>query len=244
MSLSFILTAILTKPNVWDIIKGMFIPTLPEDNLLLIIGIIGTTVVPYNLFLHAALVKEKWQNKEDLPLARKDTIISLLLGGLVSMAIIIAAAATNQANIANGLDLAIGLEPLFGSNAKYFLGIGLCAAGITSAITAPLAAAYVARSCFGWKNSLKDSKFRIVWAIILILGVLFSSLSFKPIEVITFAQIANGLLLPIVAILLIWILNKTQVLGQYKNTLIQNSIAIAIVLITIILGIKGIITVF
>ena len=244
MSISFILTAILTKPNIWNILKGMFVPTLPKDNLLLIIGLIGTTVVPYNLFLHASLVKEKWNNKDQLHLAKKDTIISLLLGGLVSMAIIIAAAATNKASISNAVDLAKGLEPLFGSFAKYFLGLGLCAAGITSAITAPLAAAYVARSCFGWKNSLKDPKFRIVWAIILMLGVVFSSLNFKPIEVITFAQIANGLLLPVIAILLIWIVNKTNVLGQYKNTLVQNSIAIAIVLITLILGIKGILTVF
>ena len=244
MSISFIITAILTKPDLLAMLKGTFVPTIPENSWIIIIGLIGTTVVPYNLFLHASLVKEKWKTKEDLAKARKDTIISVILGGIVSMTIIVAATAITGSNINNAFDLAKGLEPLYGENAKYLLGIGLFAAGITSAITAPLAAAYVAKSCFGWKASLRDIRFRAVWAIILILGVVFSSLKFKPVEVITFAQVANGLLLPIVAIFLVWIVNKANVLGKYKNTLFQNILAICIILIALILGIKGIYTVF
>ncbi|QHI35384.1 Divalent metal cation transporter MntH [Kordia antarctica] len=244
MSISFIITAILTKPDIMAILKGTFVPTIPKDNFLIIIGLIGTTVVPYNLFLHASLVKEKWKTKEDLVIARKDTFISIILGGIVSMAIIVAATATTGGDITNAFDLAKGLEPLYGEYAKYLLGLGLFAAGITSAITAPLAAAYVAKSCFGWKGTLKDNRFRVVWAIILILGVVFSSMKFNPVEVITFAQVANGLLLPIVAIFLVWIVNKSNVLGKYKNTLFQNILAICIILITIVLGIKGIVSVF
>lgn len=244
MSISFLITAILTKPDIVAILKGTFTPSFPENSSLIIIGLIGTTVVPYNLFLHASLVKEKWKTKDDLSSARKDTMISIVLGGIVSMAIIVAATAIAGGNVDNALDLAKGLEPLYGENAKYLLGIGLFAAGITSAITAPLAAAYVAKSCFGWKASLKDNRFRAVWAIILILGVVFSSLEFKPLEVITFAQVANALLLPIVAIFLVWIVNKANVLGNYKNTLFQNILAICIILITIILGVKGIYTLF
>ncbi|WP_298427733.1 Nramp family divalent metal transporter [uncultured Kordia sp.] len=244
MSISFLITAILTKPDIIAILKGTFTPTIPKDNMLIIIGLIGTTVVPYNLFLHASLVKEKWKTKEDLTTARKDTMISIILGGIVSMAIIIAATATTGGDINNAFDLAKGLEPLYGEYAKYLLGLGLFAAGITSAITAPLAAAYVAKSCFGWKGTLKDNRFRAVWAIILILGVVFSSLKLNPVEIITFAQVANGLLLPIVAIFLVWIVNKANVLGEFKNTLFQNILAICIILITLILGIKGIISVF
>lgn len=244
MSISFLITAILTKPDIIAILKGTFVPTVPKDNILIIIGLIGTTVVPYNLFLHASLVKEKWKTKEDLSAAKKDTMISIILGGIVSMAIIVAATATTGGNIKNAFDLAKGLEPLYGEYAKYLLGIGLFAAGITSAITAPLAAAFVAKSCFGWKGTFKDNRFRTVWAIILILGVVFSSLKFKPVEVITFAQVANGLLLPIVAIFLVWIVNKANVLGEYKNTLFQNILAICIIGITLVLGIKGIISVF
>lgn len=242
MSFSFIITAIITKPDIVEMFKGMFFPTIPENSALIILGIIGTTVVPYNLFLHASLVKEKWNKESDLSYARKDVIISIILGGIVSMAIIVSAATISGTGVQNVLDLSKGLEPLYGSAAKYFLGIGLFAAGITSAITAPLAAAYVARSCFGWENSLKDIKFKLVWITIIVLGILFSSLNFKPIQIITFAQVANGLLLPIVALFLLWIVNKTSVLGKHKNTSLQNIFSIIIILITIILGAKGILS--
>jgi len=244
MSISFLLTAIITKPDFGLMLKGMFVPSFPDGSMLTIIGLIGTTVVPYNLFLHASLVKEKWKNKSDLNYARKDTYISIILGGFVSMAIIIAATAISGSEINNGVDLAKGLEPLYGNFAKYFLGIGLFAAGITSAITAPLAAAYVANSVFGWNASLKNIKFRIVWFLILILGVVFSSLKINPIEIIKFAQIANGILLPVIALFLLWVVNKTSVLGTYKNGLIQNIISGVIILITIILGFKSILKVF
>ncbi|WP_298511971.1 Nramp family divalent metal transporter [uncultured Kordia sp.] len=244
MSISFLITAILTKPDLIGMLQGTFVPKIPEDSIIIVIGLIGTTVVPYNLFLHASLVKEKWKTKEDLSVARKDTMISIVLGGIVSMAIIVAATSITGGNIDNAFDLAKGLEPLYGEYAKYLLGIGLFAAGITSAITAPLAAAYVAKSCFGWNASLKDTRFRIVWGIILVLGVVFSSLNFSSVEVITFAQVTNALLLPIIAIFLVWVVNKSNVLGSYKNTLFQNILAICIILIAIILGIKGIYTVF
>ncbi|AMC10114.1 manganese transporter [Lutibacter profundi] len=244
MSISFLLTAIITKPNISLMLKGMFIPSFPNGSTLTIIGLIGTTVVPYNLFLHASLVKEKWKNKNDLKYSRKDTFIAIVFGGFVSMSIIVAASAMKGVEIKNGIDLAKGLEPLYGNFAKYFLGIGLFAAGITSAITAPLAAAYVAKSCFGWDVGLKNLKFRIVWLIILVLGVVFSSLKINPIEIIKFAQVANGILLPIIALFLLWIVNKTTVLGTYKNGIFQNIISGIIILITIILGFKSVLKVF
>ncbi len=244
MSISFLLTAVITKPAIGPMLKGMFVPSFPDNSMLTIIGLIGTTVVPYNLFLHASLVKEKWQQKSDLLYARKDTLISIVLGGVVSMSIIIAATTISGEAIKNGGDLAKGLEPLYGSFAKYFLGIGLFAAGITSAITAPLAASYVANSCFGWKANLKSTKFRVVWVFILFLGVLFSSLQFNPIEIIKFAQVANGILLPIIALFLVWVVNKTAVLGKYKNNMSQNIISGVIILVAIILGFKSILKVF
>lgn len=244
MSLAFLMTAIITKPNIIDVIKNSVVPQFPEKSILTIIGLIGTTVVPYNLFLHAALAKTKWTSKSDLKYARKDTAIAVVLGGLVSMCIIISASAIPHQNISNAADLAIGLEPLFGAFAKYFLAIGLFAAGITSAVTAPLAAAFVASGCLGWETNLKSKKFRAIWLFVLGLGVIFSSVGFKPIEIIKFAQIANGLLLPIIALILIWIMNKASILGAYKNSKLQNVLGIVIVLVAIFLGVKGILSVF
>ena len=244
MSFSFVVTAIVTKPDIFAILKGLFIPKFPEKSLLTVIGLIGTTVVPYNLFLHASLVKERWKTKEDLVFARKDTIISIILGGLVSMAIIISAAAIPFKDITNAADLAKGLAPLYGEFAKYFLALGLFAAGITSAITAPLAAAYVAKGCLGWQGNLKSKSFRIVWMVVLFLGVFFSSIGIKPIEIIKFAQVANGMLLPLIAGILLWIMNKKNVLGSLVNTKTQNILGLLILAITIFLGTKGILKVF
>jgi Mn2+/Fe2+ NRAMP family transporter len=244
MSFSFVLTAILTKPAISAILKGMFIPKFPEKSLLTIIGLIGTTVVPYNLFLHASLVKERWKTKEDLTFAKKDTIISIVLGGLVSMAIIISAAAIPFKDITNAADLAKGLAPLYGEFATYFLALGLFAAGITSAITAPLAAAYVAKGCLGWQGTMQSKSFRMVWMLVLFLGVFFSSIGIKPIEIIKFAQVANGMLLPIIAGILLWIMNKKNVLGKFVNTKTQNTLGFLILIITLFLGAKGILKVF
>ncbi|WP_296638375.1 Nramp family divalent metal transporter [Polaribacter sp.] len=244
MSFSFLITAVVTKPSILQILKGMFVPKFPEKSLLTIIGLIGTTVVPYNLFLHASLVKERWKKKEDVLLAKKDTIVSIVLGGLVSMAIIVSAASIPSKDILNVADLAEGLAPLYGEFAKYFLALGLFAAGITSAITAPLAAAYVAKGCLGFKGNMQSKSFRAVWMVILFLGVLFSSIGIKPIEIIKFAQVANGMLLPLIAGILLWIMNKKNVLGSFVNTKKQNVLGFIIIAITVFLGAKGILKVF
>lgn len=242
MSLSFIITALLTKPNLLQILKG-FVPNYSDSSIFTIVALIGTTIVPYNLFLHASLVNEKWQGEKDLKTARNDTIISIAIGGFISMAIVIAATAIDIKEVTGAQDLAKGLEPLFGSYATVFMGIGLFTAGITSSITAPLAAAYVANSCFGWKASLKDKWFRLVWILVLSSGMLLLYLKIKPIEIIKFAQIANGILLPLIAIILVWSLNNSERLGKHINTKMQNILGFIIILITMALGIKTIIKV-
>ncbi|MEX2350147.1 MAG: Nramp family divalent metal transporter [Flavobacteriaceae bacterium] len=244
MSLSFIITAWLTNPDFSEVLKGLFIPEIPEEGFLMILGLVGTTVVPYNLFLHAAIVKEKWQDKSQLKAAKIDSYISIILGGLVSMAIIVCAAAIQGTSIENAADLAKGIEPLYGSFSKYILSLGLFAAGITSAITAPLAAAYVANECFGWKPSLKSYRFRIVWMTILFLGIIISSIGYKPIEVIKFAQIANGILLPVIVGFLLWVVNRKGVLGSNTNSIFQNVIGVVIFITTIILGLRSLEKVF
>ena len=240
MSLSFIITAVLTGPSLIEVLKGLFIPSFPQESTLTIIALIGTTIVPYNLFLHASLVNEKWTSKSDLNKAKWDTVVSIGLGGIVSMSIIIAAAAIPLDEIKGATDLARGLEPLFGESARYFMGVGLFSAGITSSMTAPLAAAYVANNCFGWNAKPQDLKFRMVWIIILFLGIVTLQFQLTPIEIIKFAQIANGLLLPLIAILLVWIANKTSVLGKFKNLWYQNIFGVVIILICLVLGAKSI----
>jgi len=242
MSIAFILTASLTQPDLSKLFRG-FLPGNFDKGLFTIIALVGTTVVPYNLFLHASLVSEKWKGKKYLGIVRKELVFSIALGGLVSMAIIVCAAASGINSIEDAGDLAAGLEPLFGSWAGIFLALGLLAAGITSSITAPLAAAYVVNGCMGWEGGMQSSRFKAVWMIIIILGVIFSSLGIKPVEIIKFAQIANGLVLPIIAIFLFWIVNRESVLGKYKNNLSQNIIGFIVIALAVFLGVKSIVNV-
>lgn len=244
MSVSFFITAIMTKPDVTNLLNGIFKPQVNSSNLIVVLGLIGTTVVPYNIFLHSSLVSEKWNSIDKLRVARIESFISILLGGLVSLSIIITAASVSNQNVTGVIDLAKGLEPLYGKFAIYFLGLGLFASGITSSITAPLAAAYVAKSCFGWNNSLKSNRFRLVWIFILITGVILSMININPIEIIKFAQFSNSLLLPIIAIILLWLINDKNIISAKYNYKYQNIFGFFIVIISLILGIKGLIFLF
>ena len=244
MSLSFLLSFFMMGPDWRAILRGLTAIENPPGSIWAIMGLIGTTVVPYNLFLHASLVKEKWKQTKDLRFARWDTLLSVVLGGLVSMSIIITSAASGLTEVSSAKDLAVGLEPVYGSTAKFLMSFGLFAAGISSAITAPLAAAYTAEGLFAWKKGMRSRNFRLMALGILFIGVFLSSLDFKPVEVIRIAQIANGLLLPIVSAALLILINKTQIMGKYKNGPLHNVLGIFILGVTIFLGVKSIWSVF
>lgn len=246
MSVVFLATAIMIVPDLSEIIKGLFIPTASADEILLVVALIGTTVVPYNLFLHASSVQQKYSETSQLSDLRKENMVAIILGGIISMCIVITSAASGSSGseIKNAADMAVQLEPLLGSWAKDFLGLGLVAAGISSAITAPLAAAFAAKGILGWDIDLKHPKFKAVWIIIFIIGVLFSMLSFSPVSIIHFAQVANGILLPLVAIFLMYVVNQKKILGDYVNTTIQNILGSLVVLVALLVGFRSLNNVF
>lgn len=244
MSGTFLITAITTAPSFVEIVKGLFSFSYPKGSLLSIIGLVGTTIVPYNLFLHSALVREKWNSKSQLPNALHDMRIAIGLGGIISISIIITAAGVQLNTIENAADLALGLESLFGASAKYFLSFGLFSAGVTSTITAPLAAAYVTCDCFQWKANLSEKRFRLIGLFIILFGVVISASGLKLILIIQFAQIINGILLPLIAAILLWMINNSKLMGSYKNNNIQNIIGVGIVLITLFLSYRTLVFLF
>jgi len=93
----------------YKVLEKVLVSLVPPESILTIIALVGTTIVPYNLFLHASLVSEKWKSAEDLKAVKRDTYISIALGGLVSMAIIIAATTISGGEVKNVMDLAKGL---------------------------------------------------------------------------------------------------------------------------------------
>jgi NRAMP (natural resistance-associated macrophage protein)-like metal ion transporter len=247
MSFVFLTTAIFVFPDFGKILQGLVIPSMPPKSALTVVALIGTTVVPYNLFLHASAVQERWKNSSDLPKARKDTIVSIIVGGIISMAIVVASAATIYGSgiiINSAGDMALQLQPLLGSWAKIFMSVGLFAAGISSSITAPLAAAYAMSGILGWGRNMKSIRFRAVWATIILIGIVLSGIGLKPVQAIQFAQAANGLLLPLIAIFLLFVMNNKKLLGNYVNKTVSNVLGVIIVIITILLGVKSILGVF
>jgi manganese transport protein len=246
MSLSFLATLILVKPNMLAIFKGM-IPTFPDKSLFLVLALVGTTVVPYNLFLHSSSVKEKWKSKEDLGNVKKDLLLSIGLGGLISVSVVVTSAvAFYEKGIAleSGAQMAQQLKPLFGSFANLLFGMGFFAAGLSSAITAPYAAAYASSGILGWKKDSKSGNFRAVWMGVIGTGLIVSLFDFNPLAIIVFAQVANGLVLPVASIFLLIVLNDRKNMAGLVNTPWQNIVGGAVILLVSLLGIWNILRLF
>lgn len=241
MALAFVITFFLVGPDLAALLKGLVTPQLPEGSLLTVIALIGTTVVPYNLFLHASAAKTHWSDPNDIPQARTDTAISIGLGGLIAILVTSTAAAsifTLGLSVNNAVDMAKVFEPLFGSLSKYLLGVGLFAAGLSSVITAPLATSYVVSELLQLNTEVDGKAFRLISVTIIGIGAVLSMANIKPIEIILLAQFANGLLLPIIAGFLLYVMNNTRMLGQYSNTRISNILGFSVLIFTAMLGIR------
>ena len=241
MTLAFAATFAITRPDIAALASGLFTPAIPEGALLTVIALIGTTIVPYNLFLHASAVARKQGGPGDLPAVRADTSVSIGVGGLVAILIASTAAASLFASgieVTNAGDMARQLEPLFGAYSRYLLGLGLLAAGLTSAITAPLATAFAMTEILRLRGGVKSPVFRAVAFSVIVIGASLALAGVRPVEVILAAQLANGLLLPILAGFLLYAMNQPNLLGQYVNGWIANGAGLIVMLVATGLGLR------
>tara|TARA_A100001015_G_scaffold125986_1_gene139634 strand:- start:124 stop:1341 length:1218 start_codon:yes stop_codon:yes gene_type:complete len=242
MSITFIVTAILSKPDLREIFNGL-IPRINEGNFIYVIGLIGTTVVPYNLFLHSYVAKKKWKSEKEYKSSIIDTCFSIFIGGVISTAIIITSAGARGLidgnEVKNAIDIGRQLSPFLGDFSKYFISIGLLSAGITSSITAPVATSYALSSIFNYKPEWKDKSFKLVSVVVIIIGSVSSSISYNPIYIIKLAQFINGLFLPIIGISLLWAVNQSTFLGKNVNTRSYNGIGILIIILSVFISLRS-----
>lgn len=242
MSAVFVASALVLSPDWPALLRGLTRPSLPSGSVTTVIALIGTTVVPYNLFLQANAAREHWADEPDrglaLSRARVDTIVSVALGGLVTLAIVSAAAITFFAQGAafSPEKITTQLEPVLGANGRYVFALGLFAAGLTSAITAPLAAAYAVCGALGLPDTLRGTAFRFIALGVIATGTLFAATGARPLSLIVFAQAANGLLLPVIAGILLWLMNERRLLGSAANTWRSNLLGVVVVVVTLGLG--------
>ncbi len=248
MGIIFLICAFAAKPEWGQVLKGLFGFKVPAGgDWMTVAALMGTTVVPYNIYLHAASTATKWGQNDDkkdaIANSRFDTVISIGLGGVISMAIIVCAAATIHkagGEISSGADMAVALTPLLGNWATTIFGIGLFAAGITSTLTAPLAAAFASSGILGWGEDMKKGRFKIFWIVVLVFGIFATcTLGASPTQIILFAQAANALLLPITGILLLIVANDRNIMKDYKNRMWFNILVILVIAVFIFIAARN-----
>ena len=244
MAIVFVVTMIIVKPDLGELLMGA-VPNVPQNAIMTCVAMIGTTVVPYNMFIHATSARKTWHNPEELPLARFDVTISMIIGGIITGAVMITAGTVMRGmTVSSAADMAVQLEPLLGSFSKPFLSIGLISAGVSSAVVTPLGVSYVLAGLFKWKMDKTDKRFFATNIIVVVIGIIVSATGYNPISIIMMAQAVNGIFLPIIVIALVFITSRTRVLGQYKNSLLRNLLGGCVAIISLVIGISSVMSLF
>lgn len=244
MAVVFLVTVFVVKPDVSSLLAGC-VPNVPKGGLMTCLSLIGTTVVPYNMFLHAASAKRTWHTTDELPLCRFGTNIPMIIGGIVTGAIMVTAATVMQGMpVRNAMDMSIQLEPTLGIYAKPFMAIGLVAAGVSSAVCTPMGVSYVLAGLFGWKTNRSDKRYTITNFLVLITGIVIAGAGFNPIALIMTAQGVNGIVLPVVVGVTIYLTARRKIMGEFANSTLENILGTGIFIISLILGVSSIISLF
>ena len=234
MSAAFVLSVIFVPPDLGALVSGL-VPRLPDGATLTAMALIGTTIVPYNLFLHAAAARQKWPSGKATQAARQESALSILILSTAASSLF-----KSGLSVTNAADMARAIEPTFGVAARYLIGIGLFAAGLTSAMTAPMATAFALSEMLGGNERRRMVLFRATALLVVIVGAAIGLSGIRPVSLILIAQYANGLLLPIIAAFLLYVMNRKDLLGPHSNALAANLAGSAIVLLTLGLGLRSI----
>lgn len=237
MGVAFVWTALQLSPSLPTLLRDASIPTLPDGSGLSILALVGTTIVPYNLFLGSGLAHGHTLREMRLGLA-----LSIGLGVAISMAIVLVGTAVESPFSLEGL--ADVLAAQFGEGARRAFGVGLFAAGASSAITAPLAAAIAARALLGHERDPRWSDgglyYRAIWGGVLGVGLAFGLAQARPVPVILVAQALNGLLLPAATLYLLLAVNDARRMGRERlNSPTANLLMGAVAFVTLNLGLAG-----
>jgi Mn2+/Fe2+ NRAMP family transporter len=230
-------SAFFAKPN-WDLaLKQTILPTLSgdPDYLIMIVGLIGTTITPWMQFYLQAAVVEKGVDTRHYALCRLDVILGCIVTDVIAFFIVVACGATiyhtDHPEITDVAQAAVALAPVAGKFAALLFAVGLVNASLLSAAILPLATSYNICEGLGFESGL-DKRFSeapiFYWLYtFLVFGgasiVLIPKLPL--LKLILFSQVANGILLPFVVVYMLLLVNRPRLMGSFKNKPWQNWIA-------------------
>ncbi len=232
----YIIASFLAKPDWGEVFKQMTVPTLEMNPgfLLVFIGMIGTTITPYMQFYLQSSIVDKHLTLDEYRYEKLDVYLGAFWGNAVSFFIIVCTAATLYkvgVSITSAQDAATALRPFAGQYAFVLFGVGLFGASVLAASIIPLSTAYAICEAFGWERGMNNkiseapAFFGIYLALILLGSLLILIPGISLMKLILVTQQIAGILVPVILIFMIFLVNDQGIMGEYKNTPLQNWIS-------------------
>ncbi len=244
--LAYVISGILAKPD-WNIVLTSTIkPTFHLDAgyLTIAVTIIGTTIAPWMQFYQQSSIADKGLKISDYSYERIDVVIGSIFAVMVAAFITIACAATLYRagiTITDAKDAALALGPLAGKYAQVLFALGLLNASIFSAAILPLSTAYVICEAFGWEAAVNRDWheapiFFSIYTGLIVLGAAIILLPVKSlVQAMMSSQTLNGVLLPVILIVMLKLINDKKIMGKFANNLVLNIVNWVVVVVLIIL---------
>lgn len=251
--LSYIVAGYLAQPNWALALHNTIVPqiTLSSAYITMIIGLVGTTIAPWMMFYIQSSVVEKGITLKNLKYSKIDAIFGAIVVNIVAFFIVIACAATINANgiqVNNVVDVSAALAPLAGQYASILFAFGFLNASLFAASILPLSTAYYVCESLGFEAGVSKGfreapVFHGLYLGLIIMAVIIIMFPNVPLlSILYLSQVANGILLPFLLILMLLIINDKRIMGEYVNSRLFNFIAWATVIIVMGLSITLVIT--
>lgn len=230
MLVSFSITLVLAKPDVFSLVKGL-VPTLPKGSEILTIALIASSFSIVGVFYQSYLVKEKGWKKEQLKKGSKESLSGILILGLISSFILINAASIlypQGIEVKSATDMGLALEPLFGKRTSVIFMIGMFGASFSSLVGNATIGGALLADAFSLGSRLDNKSVKGLIMLVMVMGAMIA-LYFGglPLELIVFAQAITVVIAPMIGIALLLIANDSKIMGPMKNNMAKN---IAVVL--------------
>jgi Mn2+/Fe2+ NRAMP family transporter len=251
--LSYIVAGFLAQPDWGLAAKSVISPQISLDAayITMVIGLVGTTIAPWMMFYIQSSVVEKGISLKNLKYSKMDAIMGAIVVNIVAFFIVLACAATiytNGIQVNNVADVSMALAPLAGQYASILFAFGFLNASLFAASILPLSTAYYVCESLGFEAGVSKSFreapiFHGLYLGLIILAVIIILIPSIPLLTILYlSQVANGILLPFVLILMLLIINDKKIMGGYVNTRLFNFIALATVIIVMGLSLGLVVT--